>query len=303
MRKKTYILLLLLLSIFSELKAQQDAMFSQYMFNMLTLNPAYAGSRDVLSTTAMRRWQWVNIDGAPRTTFFSADMPIANKKIGLGLLAYNDKIGATNTNAVYLNYAYRIRLRKGTLALGLNAGFAQYKADFLSLTATDNGDPIGMQNVNKFMPNFGFGAYYSTDRFYVGISTPHLMNNRLSRESTSQAIQRRHFFAMTGVVIPLSLFIKVKPSVLVKYVEGAPLQLDGNVNFWFDDRISLGASYRTGDAIVGMLEVQITPQLRIGYAYDASLTRVKKYSSGSHELMVRYEFGFGRSQIISPRYF
>ncbi len=302
MKKITYILLLLL-GTFTQVKAQQDAMFSQYMFNMLTVNPAYAGSRDVLSTTAMRRWQWVNIDGAPRTTFFSADMPVANKKVGLGLLAYNDRIGATNTNALYLNYAYRIRLSKGTLALGLNAGFGQYKADFLSLTSTDGGDPIAMQNVNKLMPNFGFGTYYSTDRFYIGISAPHLMNNKLSKVSSSQAIQRRHLFAMTGVVIPLSLFIKVKPSVLVKYVEGAPLQVDGNVNFWFDDRISIGASFRTGDAIVGMLEIQILPQIRLGYAYDASLTRVRKYSAGSHELMLRYEFGFGRAQIISPRYF
>ncbi len=301
--KKIVYLLIATLGIFSQLQAQQDAMFSQYMFNMLTVNPAYAGSRDVLSTTAMRRWQWVNIEGAPRTTYFSADMPIANKKVGLGIMAYNDKIGATNTNALYLNYAYRIRLKKGTLALGLNAGFGQYKADFLSLTTTDYGDPVSLQNVNKFMPNFGFGTYYSTDRFYIGLSAPHLMNNKLTKESSSLAIQRRHLFAMTGVVIPLSLFIKVKPSVLVKYVQGAPLQVDGNVNFWFDDRISIGASYRTGDAIVGLLEIQVTPQLRVGYAYDASLTKLRKYNAGSHELMLRYEFGFGKSKIISPRYF
>lgn len=301
--KKILFVIIVLIGVVAELKAQQDAMFSQYMFNMLNVNPAYAGSRDVLSATMLRRWQWVNIDGAPRTTTFAADAPLANKKIGLGIIAYNDRIGATNTNALYLNYAYRMRLSRGTLALGLNAGFAQYRADFLSLTVAQDGDPVGALKINKFMPNFGFGVYYNTDRFYIGISTPHLVNNKLTKESASDAIQKRHFFVMSGFVVPLSLFVKMKPSVLAKYVQGAPAQLDANLNFWFDDKISLGASYRTGDALVGMLEIQATPQLRIGYAYDASLTHLRKYNAGSHEIMLRYEFGYGKSKIITPRYF
>lgn len=288
---------------FGTVQAQQDPMFSQYMFNMLTVNPAYAGSRDVLSLTAMRRWQWVNIDGAPRTTTFSADMPIANERMGLGLIAYNDQLGVTKTNSAYLIYSYRIRMEKGTLAFGMQAGFSNYRSDLTSLRTTDVSDDNLGSNVNKLLPNVGAGVYYNTDRFYVGISTPKLLNNKLGNDAASNAIQKRHLFAMAGYVIHASELIKIKPSVLGKYVEGAPLQLDGNLNVWFNDVIGLGASFRSGDALSAMLEIQATDQLRFGYAYDYAMTKLNNYTSGTHEIMLRYELGFGKTKIITPRYF
>lgn len=288
---------------FGTVQAQQDPMFSQYMFNMLTVNPAYAGSRDVLSLTAMRRWQWVNIDGAPRTTTFSADMPIANERMGLGLIAYNDQLGVTKTNSAYLIYSYRIRMEKGTLAFGMQAGFSNYRSDLTSLRTTDVSDDNLGSNVNKMLPNVGAGIYYNTDRFYVGISTPKLLNNKIGNDAVSNAIQKRHLFVMAGYVFHVSELFKLKPSVLGKYVEGAPLQLDGNLNLWFNDFIGLGASFRSGDALAAMLEIQATDQLRFGYAYDYALTKLNNYTSGTHEIMLRYELGFGKTKIITPRYF
>jgi type IX secretion system PorP/SprF family membrane protein len=282
--------------------AQQDAMYSQYMFNMLSVNPAYAGSRDVLGFTALRRWQWVGIEGAPRTATFSADMPVWNERIGLGLSFVNDQIGVTKTNTLYTSYAYRIQfLNGGTLALGIQGGFTNLKANLLSLTTTTSGDNVFMQNVNEWLPNFGAGAYYSTDKFYVGVSAPHLMNNEIVKGT--QSVQKPHYFIMSGYVFRVSPVVVLKPSLLAKYVDGAPIEADINLNAWMHDRVGVGVSYRTGDAFVGMLEFQINQQMRFGYAYDITLTRLGSYSNGTHEVMLRYELGSAKKKILTPRYF
>jgi type IX secretion system PorP/SprF family membrane protein len=282
--------------------AQQDAMYSQYMFNMMAVNPAYAGSRDVMNFTCMKRWQWVGIEGAPKTLTFTADMPVWRERVGLGISVVNDQIGITNNNSLYTSYSYRIHFGSGgTLALGLQAGFTHLRANYLSLTTTTGNDKVFIDNVNSWMPNFGAGAYYSTDKFYAGVSAPHLINNHLI--GGTESFQKQHFFAMAGYVIPASQTVAVKPSLLMKYVQGAPLEADINVNTWFHDRVAVGVSYRTGDAIVGLLEMQINPQLRFGYAYDMTLTRIREYGRGSHELMLRYELGFAKKKILTPRYF
>lgn len=293
--------------------AQQDAMYSQYMFNMLTVNPAYAGSRDVLSTTAMYRRQWLNIKGAPTTALISADMPLRKEKMGLGLMIVNDKIGITNTLGVYGSYAYRIKLRdRGVLALGLSAGASNYAANLSSVESNPDGisDPAFSQNLSKWMPNFGGGIYYSTDRFYAGASLPHLLNNSLNSTnaislgtSSKNASQYRHLFVMAGYVFKISPTVVCKPSFLTKYVANSPIQIDINANFWFQDKIGIGASYRSADGMVAMFECQLNSQLRLGYAYEFPLTRLSKYTSGSHEILLRYEFGFDKGQILSPRYF
>lgn len=282
--------------------AQQDAMYSQYMFNMLAVNPAYAGSRDVINFTCMKRWQWIEMEGAPKTFTFTADMPVWHERVGLGISVVNDQIGVSNNNSLYTSYSYRIHfVSGGTLALGLQAGFTNLRANYLSLTTTSGNDKVFMNNVNSWMPNFGTGAYYSTDKFYAGFSAPHLLNNHLI--NGTESIQKQHFFAMAGYVLHPSHTVAVKPSVLFKYVKGAPLEADVNVNTWFYDRVAVGVSYRTGDAIVALLEMQINPQLRFGYAYDMTLTRIREYSRGSHELMLRYELGFAKKKILTPRYF
>ncbi|TAH22007.1 MAG: type IX secretion system membrane protein PorP/SprF [Cytophagales bacterium] len=292
--------------------AQQDAMFSQYMFNGLALNPAYAGSREVLSATALYRNQWVGIEGAPKTMTFSAHSPVRNEKIGLGIIFCTDKIGITNTNNVGLNYAYRIKFKnKGTLSMGLQASVLQYRADFSSIRhsfSPTTFDPNFSQVINRWLPNFGTGIYYYTNKFYLGVSVPNIINNKLTGEGTvfqvgDKAQQYRHLFVGTGYVFELSKSLKLKPSILVKLVKGAPVQFDFNANLWLFDMFAVGLSYRTRDSIDALFEFQITPQLGLGYAYDYTLTSLGRYTSGSHEIMIRYELGFGKRRIITPRYF
>jgi len=293
---------------------QQDPMYSQYMFNCLAVNPAYAGSREVLSTTALYRRQWVGIKGAPSTFTFSADMPVKNKKIGLGINVTDDRLGIMHNTLVNISYAYRIRINdKGILAMGLQGVLNQYKADYASVDPSQNSsyrsDVAFASNVSRFFPNVGFGLWYSTDRFYAGVSAPKLIKNKLTDFDMAMDLssykdrQSRHFFITAGYVFPLNDVMKLKPSALLKMVHGSPIELDVNANLWFHDRVSFGLSYRTGDSMDVLLEFQATPQFRFGYAYDYTLTRLQNFNSGSHEIMVRYEFGFDKGKILSPRYF
>lgn len=311
---KKYLFLSLMILSVGHLFAQQDPMYSQYMFNMLSVNPGYAGSREVLSLTALGRKQWAGIDGAPTTFTFSADMPIKNKKIGLGVNFVNDKLGIMSNTAVNLMYAYRLRIsKKGMLGMGLQGGFNQYQAAYGSVDPSQNSsynpDPAFSSNISRFLPNIGAGLWYSTDKFYAGLSVPKLLRNKLddmggaANDLAYQNRQNLHYFITTGYVFTLSDVLKLKPSALVKIVHGSPVQLDLNANLWIHDVVGVGLSYRSGDSIDAMLEFQINPQLRIGYAYDYTLTKLGQYNSGSHELMIRYEFGFDKGKILSPRYF
>ena len=302
---KLLLLMVAIMAIFQQtILAQQDAMYSQYMFNTLIINPAYAGSRDVLSATALHRRQWINVDGAPITTTFSVDAPFHNEKIGLGLTLVNDKIGVSTNTGIFANYAYRIRLKeKGVLALGLSAGASQFRTNLADVKTSSNNstfDPAFSENQTKLLPNFGVGIYYTTDKFYVGLSLPHLLNNRLANTSAKQF---RHLFFAMGTVVPLINNLKIKPSFLYKYVNAAPMQLDLNCNFWFYDVFALGVSYRTDKTMIGMLEIQATPQFRVGYAYDMNFSKLSTLNTGSHEIMMRYEFSFNKKKVLTPRYF
>lgn len=283
--------------------AQQDAMYSQYMFNTLAINPAYAGSRNVLSATALLRKQWVGIDGAPQTVTFSMDAPVSSKNIGLGLQIVNDKIGITNSTGVFGSYSYKIHTNNGTLALGLQAGADNYRADYASSSLNDPSlppppsDPAFKQNIDKVFLNFGAGVYYSTDKWYVGLSSPQLLNNEQLANS------QLHLFLAAGYVFPLGDDFKLKPSVLFKGVKGAPLEADINATLWIQDVVALGLQYRTGADYAAMVEIQMLPQLRLGYSYDRSSTNLSNFNSGSHEIMLRFEFGFQKDKVLSPRYF
>lgn len=313
---------LIALGLSSRVQAQQDAMFSQYMFNTLALNPAYAGSRDVLSMTALYRAQWIGLEGAPQTATFTADMPINRERIGLGLQLYNDRIGTQTETGAYLSYAFRFRVgERSTLALGLTGGVSAYSNRLTDVVLSPGSggppDPAFTTNINKMLPNFGTGIYLSNDRGYIGLSAPRLLRNNLqdfdSNTSGIRARQARHGYAMAGFVIGLSPALKLKPSFLVKYAEEAPLGFDGNLNLWLNERVAIGTSFRknqfysfstfTNDAIVGLLEFQLSDQFRFGYAYDHMLNRLGQFSPSSHELMIRYEFGFGKNKILTPRYF
>lgn len=311
---------LLALGVTAQVQAQQDAMFSQYMFNTMALNPAYAGSRDVLSMTALYRAQWIGLQGAPQTATFTADMPLNNERIGVGIQLYNDRIGNQTETGGYLTYAFRFRVgNRSTLSLGLSGGVSAYSNRLTDVVLTPGQagtpDPAFAVDINKMLPNFGTGIYLSNDRSYVGISAPRLLRNNLTDFSAPgvRSRQARVGYAMAGFVIGLSPAIKLKPSMLVKYSEGAPLGFDGNLNLWLNDRVAIGTSFRknqfytfssfTNDAIVGLLEFQLSDQFRFGYSYDHMLNRLGRFSPNSHELMLRYEFGYGKNKILTPRYF
>lgn len=310
MRTIKLVIITFILAIGAEkVMAQQEAMYTQYMFNTLAINPAYAGSRNVTSATALYRSQWVGIKGAPKTATFTMDAPIDDKKIGLGLQVYNDRLGITNTSGGIISYAYRIRMSKGTLALGLQGGVSQYRADFANVDLGSDASPdlAFSNNVNKALLDFGVGVYYSTDKFYLGLSSPQLLNNKLTNltveGNNGYTGQDMHLFLATGYVFPVGEDLHLKPSVLVKYVKGAPIEADINGTVWIKDVLGLGAMYRTKADVSALVEFQVSPQIRIGYSYDHSTTKLVSYNSGSHEIMLRYEFGFTKGKIISPRFF
>jgi type IX secretion system PorP/SprF family membrane protein len=313
--------------------AQQEAMFSQYMFNTMAINPAYAGSRDVLSLTALGRYQWIGVPGAPTTYTFSMDMPISNEKMGLGLQASYDGIGLAKNTGIYLTYSYRVKVGpRSTLAFGVQGGAVNIRWALSDAKNVGNDNVFGGgSDVNKILPNVGGGIFLSNDKSYLGISCPQIMQNSLSNynftDSTGKIINtstrtKRHFFLMMGFVVGKGNF-KIKPSTMVRYTEGSPLGFDGNINFWIKDKISFGISGRISqfqnfsqvegfDAAVGMLELQLTPQLRLGYAYDFTSNRLndpgkkgfeRVIGIPTHEAMIRYEFGYAKNKILTPRYF
>ncbi len=311
MKNIIYYILLLFFSV--PALAQQDPMFSQYMFNPMMINPAYAGSSEVITVNALFRNQWINIPGAPTTGTVSIDAPVWGERMGLGLNVVGDRIGVTNTTGVYGYYAYRIKTgERSRLALGLSGGFSYYNADFQNVSLAQNpaqADVAFMNNVNLILPNMGVGIWFNTEKFYAGFSVPQLINNELGNDAefvTSAdggARQYRHYFLSTGYVFDLSSDLKLKPSVLFKMVEGSAMQFDLNANLYFYDLIGIGASYRTGDSVIGIFDLLVTPQLRFSYAYDYTLTELREFNAGSHEIMLKYQFSFNKNKIITPRFF
>ena len=295
---------LLLCLLLTPTHAQQRMMFTQYMFNGLAINPAYAGSQESLDLTALAREQWIGLEGAPSTQTFSAHAPLHNKKIALGLLLTRDEIGVSSQTGLYGIYAYRIKLRRGTLSAGLQLGFDAYRTGF-SQVVTEVADDrhFSQDDVQAFLPNFGTGMYYSTKRFYAGVSAPYLLNNLYPGNEQSRARQFRHWFASAGYVVDLNRDLKLKPNILVKAVQGAPVEIDMNANLLIKETLWVGMSYRSFDALSWLVELQATEKLRIGYAYDMTVSPLKQANSGSHELMLNYRLSFRKSKIITPRYF
>ncbi|MBK9448751.1 MAG: type IX secretion system membrane protein PorP/SprF [Bacteroidetes bacterium] len=294
-------------------KAQQDPMFSQYYFNPLTVNPAYAGSRDVVSLTGLVRRQWLGIASAPVTGGFSIHTPDAARKNGFGLTIVNDQLSYIGQTWLSGAYSYRIPMGKYKLQLGLQGTLYNWRINWNKAHMIDPNDNVpAMYGRNLLLPNAGFGAFFYGEKLFAGLSIPHLLVNSLdnnrpgislnSKESDIAAL-KRHFFLMAGYVIPIDPDFKIKPSVLLKQVYGAPLELDINMNMYFGGKFGVGASYRTGDGIVGILEYQFNRQLRAGYAYDYPFTDLRRFTSGSHELMISYDFSFGNESVVSPRVF
>lgn len=282
--------------------AQQDPMFTHYMFNLATVNPAAVGHGDYASVMNVNRYQWVGFKGAPETHSLNADIPIKFFHCGAGLTYVYDKIGPEKTNNLYADYAFHFKVSDNLrLGLGLKAGFKIFSASLTNLSTT-NVDPNFASNVNgKFTPNFGAGAFLYNDKFYVGLSSPKVLNHKYVNSTTGG--EMRHFFLIGGYVMPINQDVVFKPSVYFKYVEGAPISYDLTANFLIKNTIWFGVMYRRGDALGFLTQVQINNRLHIGYTYDMTLSALNVASKGTHELMITYEFNPSGEKVRSPRYF
>jgi len=309
--KKIIIPLILVLN-FGFIKAQQDPMYTHYMYNTLVINPAYAGSRDALTVTALHRSQWVKFKGAPMGQTLSLHSPLRNEHVGIGLSVSNDKIGPTNNTSAVIDFAYIMKLnKKSKLALGLSAGANMFQANLNSVQLDQQADPSFQNDVNnRFTPNFGFGAYYSRECFYAGISVPKIIENKysdlnLSAVNSAVGKEQRHYYFIAGSMIKISDNLDFKPTTFVKVTPGAPIQADVTAAFIIKKKVLLGVMYRTGDAVGALIGLDLTEQFHIGYSYDYSYgLQTFKYHQGSHEIMLRYDFIFSsKKQIRTPRFF
>lgn len=288
-----------------QVNGQQQVMFTQYMFNGLVLNPAYAGSHESISMTALSRHQWVGIEGAPNTQTFSIHSPVPGKNIGLGAYFVRDNIGVTTDNNFFLSYAYRIQMKNGILSFGLQGGLSSVRVSYDDLETSDS-NLSGTES--DFKPNFGAGLYYMSDRFYAGVSIPYILRQRSSNNGATlpQEIntdQIQHYYLTAGLIFDLSPLLKLKPSILFKAVKGAPVEIDFNTMLLFDDKIWFGVSYRSFDSIDLLFELQLNDQFRVGYAYDITTSDLNQVNSGSHEIMLNYRLVYNKSKIVTPRYF
>lgn len=288
--------------------AQQDPMLSQYMFNGLFINPAYAGSHKYFSSSLLYRSQWVGLDGAPKTSLLAVDGPIKLEKMGVGLIISHDQIGVTKQTDAIGNYSYNIPLGNGKLAFGIKGGVSSYTAQVTTLTYWDKNDEIYKNDIQtKLIPKFGFGTYYYTEKWYAGFAIPTLLayesgrSFKLDVEKSSQV--RRHYILTAGYVYSIGELWKFKPSTLLKYVNNAPAEIDLNASVFYKDMIWLGCSYRSNDAVVIIAEYQANQQFRIGYAFDITTSKLNNYNNGTHEIMIGYDFGKDIIKVKTPRYF
>ncbi|WP_298501472.1 type IX secretion system membrane protein PorP/SprF [uncultured Maribacter sp.] len=311
--KKIYITLLLTLTSIGGLIAQQDAQYTQYMYNTMSVNPAYAGSRGVFSITGLHRSQWVGLDGAPTTQTLSFNTPVS-KRVGVGLSIVNDEIGNGTNQDTYFDavFSYTIPTSdSGKLSFGLKAGGHLLNIDFNKLRNYNPAlNPAGYQDIDrKFSPNFGAGIYYHTDKFYAGLSVPNFLKTEhfdsSGQSTTGLAQERLNLYFITGYVFDLNPDLKFKPTVLLKGVQGAPLQVDLSANFMLHNKFTLGAAYRWDAALSALVGFQISDQFMVGLAYDKETTELGNtaFNDGSFEVMLRYELKTKYKKVITPRFF
>ncbi len=295
-----------------DINAQQSPLFTHYMYNTLSVNPAYAGSREVLTVTALHRSQWVTFKGAPMTESVTLHGLTKNENIGLGLSASHDRIGPVFNTSIFGNFAYILKMNdKSKLAFGLSAGANILQSNLTALQLDEQTDVTFQKNIDNLVtPNLGFGAYYYREKFYVGISSPNLLENTyLATDQTNGnkllAEEQRHYFLIAGTMIPISENLALKPTMLLKFTPAAPIQADLTASFIIKKQFLLGAMIQSNDAIGVLAGVDITKQLYLGYSFDWShnLNSSLNYN-GSHELVIRYDFLCSKQkQIHTPRNF
>jgi type IX secretion system PorP/SprF family membrane protein len=307
LRHLGYILLAYLTLHGVAMHAQHTPLTSQYLFNGLLINPAYAGSRDALAANITHRQQWVGFSGAPVTQIMSVHAPVNRRKVGLGLMLYNDRIGVSNETGIMTNYAYRLKFPNGKLAFGIGGGFTMLRGDWHTVAIQNPDDALFMEPTRSaFRPNFSAGVHYYSKKWFVGASAPFILLHRYNTSGEGFRITDVRSDLQTmltaGYLVEFSSDIKLKPTILVRHrMEGLP-QADLSMNVILRDKVWLGMSYRTQDAAIAMLEVLPTPQWRFGYAYDMGVSTMRNHHRGSHEILAQYEFGY-RIRVRDPRYF
>jgi len=296
-------------------QAQQDPQYTQYMFNTMSVNPAYAGSRGELSMTALYRSQWLGLEGAPETFNLNLHSPIRNSKIGYGISVVHDNIGDGVVQETFIDAVVSYTLdvaQDAKLSFGLKAGGNILSLDFSRLRNFD-AEPVSADNIdNQFSPNFGLGVYYHTERFYAGLSVPNILESEYFDNSQQDAndvqflsTERMNFYFITGYVFDLNYNLKFKPAILTKVVSGAPLQLDLSASFLFSEKFSFGAAYRWDAAFSGLIGFQLSEQLMLGLAYDRETTELggTQFNDGSFEILLRWELIKSFERMVSPRFF
>lgn len=288
----------------TKIQAQQAPQYTQYMYNTTILNPGYTGTSGNFEANVLYRTQWVGIDGAPETQSFSVQGR-TGKRIGLGLTAINDKIGASNDVKINGHFAYEIPTGPQTkLSLGLNAGLDILSIDWSKGNYADDQDPIFAENLNKTRPIFGIGAFFYGSNWYMGLSSDNLMNSQIYNDNEVAVTDRKsQYYLMGGYVWDVSNTIKFKPAFLTKHVSGAPLTVDVSANFLFQEKVSLGLAYRYDDAFSALVGFHLAKKFFIGYAYDYSISGLDNYNDGSHEIILKYTVFDANKRALSPRFF
>jgi type IX secretion system PorP/SprF family membrane protein len=305
--KKQLSLLLVLLAIVvctEGVNAQQDPQYTQYMYNMNVVNPAYAGSKESISFTALYRNQWSDFDGAPETYTFSAHGPVSDR-VGLGLSAIKDELGPISETNVYADFSYTLPLGDNLkLALGLKAGATFHDVGLVNLELQDENDPFFSQDINSTYPNIGAGAFLYGENFYLGFSVPNMLNSvHLDENGLRYGNETNHYFGTAGYIFQVTENFKLKPSVMVKSAFDAPTSFDGNVNALFFDKFEIGASYRLDDSFSGLVGFQVLPEVRIGYAYDHVVSDISIVAPASHEIILTFDLFTKKRTLRSPRFF
>lgn len=290
---------------FQNAQAQQQPQYTQYMYNTMSINSGYVGSTETLETFLLHRSQWVGLDGAPKTTSFGIQSPIS-ERIGLGLNIMNDQIGPSQETNIEGVFSYTLNLGFETkLAFGLNAGINVLNMDWSRGSYNNPQDPsFGTDISGRVRPVLGAGAYLYSDNWYSGISAPNLVENDFYNDVQEAVLDRKiHFYAIAGYVFTISDGLKFKPATMLKIVPTAPITWDVSANFLISEKITVGAGYRYDDAISGLLGIQLSQNIFLGYAYDRTLTNLQKYNDGSHELILKFQIIKKNSNLKSPRFF
>uniref|UniRef100_UPI00404954AE PorP/SprF family type IX secretion system membrane protein n=1 Tax=Fulvivirga sp. TaxID=1931237 RepID=UPI00404954AE len=285
------------------MQAQQQVMFTQYMFNQLAINPAYAGIHEGISTSMLFREQWVGFKGAPSTQTISIHSPLNHREASLGALIMRDRIGITERFSANFSYAYRIDFGKSKLSFGLQGSLNQFMVRYNEDALID--PTINNRDVNVLRPNVGSGLMWHSDKFYLGASVPQLITQKFNPGNPDVEGQLvRHYFLLAGYVFDINKDLKLKPNILLKHVDGAPTQIDLNANLLIKELVWLGVSYRSLDSFDFLVQFQLSPKWQIGYSFDfLTTTDISLVQSGSHEFMLNYIFELPRTKILTPRYF